>query len=61
MSEQTSRILDKIFEDEKFTKAHTPHFERFKENIRQNKKFCQCNVGENENPTIQQNDEIIIF
>ena len=58
MSDQTSRILNKIFEDEKLIKAHTPHFENFKKNIRRSEKSRQRNADEDKNSTIQQNDEI---
>ena len=61
MSDQTNRILDKISEGEKLTEVHTLHSESFKEKIRRNKKFCQRNVGEDKDSTIQQNDEVIIF
>ena len=60
MSDQTSRILSKIFEGEKLTEAHTPHSENLEENIQRSEKFRQRNVGENRDSTIQQNDEIII-
>ena len=61
MSDQTSRILNEIFEDEKFIEAHTPHFESLEENIRRSEKSRQHNAGENRGSTIQQNDEVIIF
>ena len=60
MLDQTNRILNEIFENEEFTEAHTPHFKSFKKNIRRSEKFCQRNVDENKNSTIQQNDEIIV-
>ena len=40
MSDQTSRILNEIFEDEKFIEVHTPHFKSLEENIRQSEKLC---------------------
>ena len=61
MSDQTNRILNKIFEDEKFIEIHTSHSESFKKNIRRSEEFRQRNADENKNSTIQQNDEIIIF
>ena len=61
MSDQTSRILDEVFEDEKFTEAHTPHSENFEKNIWRSEESRQRNVDENRNSTIQQNDEIITF
>ena len=61
MSDQTNRILNKIFEDETFIKAHKSHSENFEENIRQNEKFRQRNADENKSATIQQNNEIIII
>ena len=61
MLDQTNCILNKIFENEKFIEAYIPHSENFEKNIRRSEKFCQCNVDENKNSTIQQNDEIIIF
>ena len=60
MSDQTSRILSEIFEDEEFTEAHTSHSENFKKNIRRNEKSRQRNADENKDSAIQQNDEIII-
>ena len=60
MSDQTSRILNEIFEDEKFIEVHTPHSENLEENIRRSEKFRQRNADENRDSTIQQNDEIII-
>ena len=60
MSDQTNRILDEIFENEKFIEVHTPHSESLEENIRRSEKFRQRNVGENKDSTIQQNDEVII-
>ena len=59
MSDQTNRILNEIFEDEKLIKAHTPHSENLKKNIRQSKKSRQRNADENKNSTIQQNDKVI--
>ena len=56
-----NRILNKIFEDEKFTEAHTPHSKNPKKSIRRNEKFRQRNVDENKDSTIQKNDEVIIF
>ena len=60
MSDQISRILNEISEDEKLIEAHTSHSENFKENIRRSGKSRQRNVDENKDSTIQQNDEIII-
>ena len=60
MSDQISRILDEIFEDEELTEAHTPHFESFEEDIRRSEKFRQRNAGEDKNSIIQQNDKVII-
>ena len=53
MSNQMSRILNEIFEGEKLIEAYTSHFESLKKNIRQSKKFHQCNVDENKDSTIQ--------
>ena len=53
MSDRTSRILNEIFEKEKFIKAHTSHCENFKKNIRRSEKLCQYDVDENRNSTIQ--------
>ena len=61
MSDQTNRILNEICEDEKFIEVHTLYFESLKKNIRQSEKFRRCNVDENKDSTIQQNNEIIIF
>ena len=61
MSDQTNRILNEIFEDEKLIEVHTPHSESLEENIQRSEKFRQRNVGENRDSTIQQNDEIIIL
>ena len=61
MSNQTSRILDEVFEGEKFIEAYTSHSESLKENIRRSEEFCQHNADENRSSTIQQNDEVIIF
>ena len=52
MSDQTDYILNKTFEDEKFTIAHTPYFKSFKKNIRRNEKSYQRNVDENKNSMI---------
>ena len=52
MLDQTSHILNEIFESEKFIEAYTLHFKNFKENIRQSKKSCQRNVDENKGSTI---------
>ena len=60
MSDQTSCILNEIFENEEFIEAHILHFESFEKNIRRSEKFRQRNVDENRDSTIQQNDEIII-
>ena len=38
MSDQTNRILNKIFEDEKFIEAHISHSESFEKNIRRSEK-----------------------
>ena len=61
MSDQTSRILNEIFEDEKFIEVHTSHSESLEKNIRRSEEFRQRNVDENKDSTIQQNDEIITF
>ena len=53
--------LSKIFESEEFIETYTLYFKNFEKNIRRNEKFCQRNVDENRNSTIQQNNEIIIF
>ena len=53
MSDQTDRILNEIFENEKFIKAHTPYFKSFEKNIRQSEKLRQCNANENKDSTIQ--------
>ena len=52
MSDQTSRILNEIFEDEEFIETHILHSESFKKNIRRNKKFRQRSVDENKNSII---------
>ena len=52
MSDQTSRILNKISEGEKFIKTHTSHSENFEKNIRRNEKFRQRNVDANKDSTI---------
>ena len=61
MSDQTGRILNEVSEGEKLIEIHTSHSESFEENIRRSEKSRQCNVGENRDSTIQQNDEIITF
>ena len=61
MSDQTDRILNEIFEDEKFIEVYTPRSENLKKNIRRSEKFRQRNAGENKDSIIQQNDEIITF
>ena len=61
MSDQTSRILSEIFENEKFIEAHTSHSENFKENIRRNEKSRQRDADENKDSTTQQNNKIIIL
>ena len=61
MSDQTNRILNEIFENKKFTEAHTLYSESFEKNIQNNEKSRQRNVHENKNSTIQQNDKIITF
>ena len=53
MSDQTDRILNKISEGEKVIEIHTSHFKNFEKNIERNKKFCQRNVDENKDLTIQ--------
>ena len=58
MSDQTSRILNEVSEDEKLTEAHTSHSENLKKNIRRSEESRQRNAGENRGSTIQQNDEI---
>ena len=53
MSDQTSHILNEIFEDEKFIETHTPYSESFeKKNLRRNEKSRQHNVDENKNSMI---------
>ena len=42
-----------MFEGEKFIEIHILHSESFKENIRQNKKFCQHNIEKDKSSTIQ--------
>ena len=61
MSDQTGRILNEIFEDEKLIEVYTSHSESFEENIRRSEESRQRNVDENKDSTIQQNDEIITF
>ena len=61
MSDQTSCILNEIFEDEELTEAHTSHSENLKKNIRRSEKSRQRNIDENKSSTIQQNDKILIF
>ena len=53
MSDQIDRILNEIFENEKFIEAHTSHSKNFKENIRRSEKLRQRNVDENKNSIIQ--------
>ena len=43
MSDQMSRILNEISEDEKLIEVHTSHFKSFKKNIRRNEKHRQRN------------------
>ena len=54
-------ILNEIFESKKFTEIHPLYSKSFKENIRRNKKFCQRDVDDNKDSTIQSNNKIIIF
>ena len=61
MSDQTNCILDKISENEKFTEAHILHVKNFEKNIRRSEEFCQRDVDENKNSTIQQNNKVIVF
>ena len=61
MSDQTSRILNEIFEGEKLIEAHTPHSESFEKNIRRSEESRQRNADKNRDSTIQQNDKIITF
>ena len=61
MSDQTSRILNEVSEDEEFTEVHTPHSESFEKNIQRSEKSRQRNADEDKDSTIQQNDEIIFF
>ena len=58
MSDQTSRILNEIFEGEELIEAHTSHSESLEKNIRRSEKFRQRNAGEDRGSTIQQNDEV---
>ena len=53
MSDQTNRIIDKKFKDEKFIEAYISYFESLKENIQRSEKFRQRNVNENKDSTIQ--------
>ena len=53
MSNQTSRILNKIFEDEKFIEIHILHSENFEKNIRRNEKSRQRDIEKNKNSIIQ--------
>ena len=61
MSDQTSRILDEVSEDEKLIEVHTSHSESLEKNIRRSEESRQRNADENKNLTIQQNDEVIIL
>ena len=61
MSDQTNRILNEIFEDEKLIEVHTSYFESLEKNIRRSEKPRQRNADEDKNLTIQQNNEIITF
>ena len=61
MSDQTSRILNEIFENEELIEVYTPHSESLKENIRRNEKSRQRDVDENKDSTTQQNDKVITF
>ena len=54
-----SYISNEISEDEKLFEVHTSYSESLEKNIRQNKKLCQCDVDENKNSIIQQNDKVI--
>ena len=52
MSDQTNRILNEVFEDEKFIGVYTLHSESLKRNIRQSEKLRQHNVNKNKSSTI---------
>ena len=52
MSDQTNRILDEVFEDEKLIEVHISRFENLEKNIRRSEKSRQSNVNENKNSTI---------
>ena len=52
MSDQTNRILNEIFEDEKLIEVHILHSEHFKKNIRRSEKLRQRNVDENKSSMI---------
>ena len=60
MSDQTNRILNEIFEGEKFIEVHTSYSESLEENIRRSEKSRQRNADEDRDSIIQQNDEVII-
>ena len=61
MLNQTSRILDEILEGEKLIEIYTSHSKSLEKSIRRKEEFRQCNIDENKESTIQQNNEIIIF
>ena len=52
MSDQTNRILNEIFEDERFIEVHTLYSKSFEEWIQQNEKSRQRDVDKNKNSTI---------
>ena len=53
MLNQTSRILNEVFEDEKFIEAHTSHSKSLEKNIQRSEKSRQRDVDENRNSIIQ--------
>ena len=61
MSDQTSRILNKISEDEKLIEVYTLYFESLEKNFQRSEKLYQRNADENKNLTKQQKDKNIIF
>ena len=52
MSDQTSHILNEIFESEEFIEVHTSYFKSFEKNTRRSEKSRQCDVDKNKNSTI---------
>ena len=59
MSDQTNRILNKVFKSEELIEAHTSHSENLEKNIQRSEKPRQHDADENKSSTTQQNDEII--